>query len=164
MNRTRAILCALIVVLSVAVVGPAAAQEDLVTITVSVETSGGDSVRGATVTATWDGGSTSATTLSNGQALMDVPEGAEVELSVTHDDYVRNFPLPLEDASAEEVSMTVYEKASARVVVEDSQGPVEDATVTLRKNRRDVFEEPTGGAGVVTSGTIEAGTYSVVVR
>ena len=164
MNRTRAVLCALLIALSVAAVGPAAAQEDLVTLTVSVETSGGDLVRGATVTATWDGGSTSATTVSNGQALMDVPEGADVELSVTHDDYVRNFPLAVSDASAGEVSMTVYEKASARVVVEDSAGPVSEATVTLRKGGNDVFEEPTGGAGVVTSGTIEAGTYTVVVR
>jgi len=164
MNRTRAVLCALIVALSVVAAGPAAAQEDLVTLTVSVETTGGDPVRGATVTATWDGGSASATTVSNGQALMDVPEGADVELSVAHADYVRNFPLAVSDVSGGEVSMTVYEKASARVLVEDSSGPVGDATVTLRKGGNDVFEEPTGGAGVVTSGTIEAGTYTVVVR
>jgi len=163
MNRTRAVLCALIVALSVVAAGPAAAQEDLVTLTVSVETPTGDPVRGATVGASWDGGSTSATTVSNGQALMDVPEGADVELGVIHTDYVRNFPVTVSDVDGGEVSMTVYPKASARVLVEDSQGPVGDANVVLRKGGRDVFDEATGGAGVVTSGTIEAGTYTVVV-
>ena len=164
MNRTRAVLCALIVALSVAAAGPAAAQEDLVTMTVSVETSGGDPVRGATVRATWDGGSTVATTVSNGQALMDVPEGADLELRVTHTDYVRNFPVTVSDADGDTVSVTVYDKASARVLVEDSAGTVGDATVTLRKNDRDVFEEATDGEGAVESGVIEAGDYTVVVR
>ena len=161
MTRTRAFLCALLVALSVVAVAPAAAQEDFVTLEVTVETPGGDPVRGATITATWDGGSTSATTVSDGRALFDVPDDADVELSVEHDDYVRNFPLTVEDASNRGVSMTVHEKATARVVVEDGDGPVANADVTLRKGGRDVVQAQTDDDGVVTSGTIEAGTYSV---
>ena len=163
MSRTRALLCALLVALSVAAVGPVSAQEEYVTLTVSVETPGGDPVRGATLTASWDGGSTSRTTAANGKAFVDVPDGADVRIRVSHADYVRNFPLTVDDASTEDVSMTVYRKSTARIVVEDGDGPVADAGVTLSKGGRAVVEKTTNGDGVVTSSVIEAGTYSVTV-
>lgn len=161
MTRSRAFLCALLVALSVVAAAPAAAQEDFVTLTVSVETPSGEDVRGATLTATWDGGSTSQTTAANGKAFVDVPEGADVEIRVDHADYVRNFPVTVDDATTSDVSVTVHEKATARVVVEDGAGPVADADVKLRKDGRDVVQAKTDDDGVVTSGTIEAGTYSV---
>lgn len=46
MSRSRAFLCALTVTLSVAAAGPVVAQDDLVTLTVTVETDAGDPVRG----------------------------------------------------------------------------------------------------------------------
>lgn len=163
MHRNRALLCALLVALSVAGTTPATAQEDLVTLTVSVETDGGDPVRGATLTAEWDGGSSSETTKSNGKALLDVPDGADVEISVDHDDYVRNFPVVVEGADGGEVTVTVYRTSSVRVLVEDGDGPIRNAEVTLRKGSRDVAEGTTDDDGVMESGTIEAGTYSVSV-
>ena len=163
MNRTRALLCALLVALSGVAAGPAAAQEDLVTLTVTVETPSGDPVRGATLTATWDDDSISRTTAANGKAFVDVPDGADVEIAVDHDDYVRNFPLVIEDAETDDVSMTVYEKSTVRVVVSDDEGRVSDAEVTLRKNGHEVARDPTDGEGVFTSGTIEAGEYTVTV-
>lgn len=163
MNRTRAFLCALLVVLSAVAVGPAAAQEDLVTLTVSVETSAGEAVGDATLTAAWDGGSRSRTTASNGRAFLDVPAGAEVEIHVQHSDYVRNFPVTVSDASERELDVTVYRRSTARVLVEDGDGPVPGAEVSLRKEGREVHSESTEDDGIVDSGTIEAGTYSVVV-
>lgn len=114
-----------------------------------------------TLTATWDGGSTTRTTASNGKAFVDVPDGADVEIGVDHDDYVRNFPAIVEDADEREVSVTVYRTSSARIHVEDGDGPVPGADVTLRKGSRDVVEATTGDDDVVESGTIEAGTYTV---
>ena len=163
MNRKRAFLCALLVALSAVAAGPAAAQEDLVTLTVTVETPAGDPVRGATLTATWDDSSISRTTAANGKAFVDVPDGADVEIRVDHDDYVRNFPLTVEDAETDEVSMTVYEKSTVTVVVEDGEGRVSGALVTLRKNGDQVAEERTDDEGVFASDTIEAGDYSVTV-
>ena len=166
MTRSRALLCALLVALSVVAAGPAAAQEEFVTLTVTVETPAGDPVRGATLTATWDDGSTSRTTAANGKAFVDVPDDADVEIAVEHDDYVRNFPATVEDASDEDVSLTVYEKATARIVVHDGESRIADADVSFRKDGRDedVVKGTTGGDGVVTSGTIEAGDYTVTVR
>lgn len=166
MTRSRAFLCALLVALSVVAAGPAAAQEEFVTLTVTVETPAGDPVRGATLTATWDGGSSSETTKANGKALLDVPDDADVRIAVEHDDYVRNFPATVEDASNEEVSLTVYEKATARIVVHDGEARIADADVSFRKDGRDedVVQGKTGGDGVLTSGTIEAGDYTVTVR
>ena len=166
MTRSRAFLCALLVALSVVAAGPAAAQEEFVTLTVTVETPAGDPVRGATLTATWDGGSSSETTKANGMALLDVPDDADVEIAVEHDDYVRNFPATVEDASDDDVSLTVYEKATARIVVHDGEARIADADVSFRKDGRDedVVQGTTGDDGVLTSGTIEAGDYTVTVR
>lgn len=165
MSRARTVAVLLVALVTVAAGGATtvAAQEDLVTLTVSVTTPSDDPVRNARLTASWDGGSTTRTTASNGRAFLDVPDDADVEISVRHDDYVRNFPLEVEDASEEEVGMTVYEKASISVTVEDSDGPVPDAPVTFRKDGRDVTTEDTGDDGVATSGTVEAGSYTIVV-
>ena len=154
---------ALVVALSVAAGGTAGAQEDLVTLTVSVETPGGTLLGGATVTASWDGGSRSRTTASNGKAFVDVPDGEDVELTIESGSYVRNFPVTVDGASAREVTLTVFPRASAEITVTDGDGPVQDANVRLRKDRRDVVASTTDDGGVVESGTIESGDYTVVV-
>lgn len=166
MSPTRALLLVTILLLSGAVgwTAPVAGQEDLVTLTVSVQTPDGDPVRDARLTATWDGGSApAATTRSNGQALIDVPAGADVSLRVSHADYVRNVPYTIADASQRGVTMTVYPKASARIAVEDADGPVADAEVSLRKGSFRVTQGTTGEDGTLDTGTVEQGVYTLTV-
>jgi len=75
------------------------AAQSNVTLTVTVVDQDGDAVSGVDISATWDdGGPVDETTRSNGQALVDVPEGANVTLSVDDEDYVRNAPLEIQDA------------------------------------------------------------------
>lgn len=165
MGRGRTLTIAMGIVLLIAAGAPAtvAAQEDRVTITIAVITPNEEPVSGASITAYWDGGSTTGTTFSNGKALLDVPDGADLEVLVSHDDYVQNFPAQVEDASEREVDVTVYEKASLHVTVEDADGPVSNASVSFQKDGREVVNRATGSGGVVTSGTVEAGEYRVRV-
>lgn len=165
MNRGRPLAIVVGIVLLIAAGAPAtvAAQEDRVTITIAVVTPGDDPVAEASITAYWDGGSTTGTTFSNGKALLDVPDGADLEVLVSHDDYVRNFPAMVEDASEREVEVTVYEQASLRVTVEDADGPVSNASVSFQKDDREVVNRATRSSGEVESGTVEAGTYRVRV-
>lgn len=164
MGKSGIILATLLAVsvVGMAVPGIASAQTD-VTLTVSVTTPDGTAVGGASLTATWDGGSTSATTASNGKAFVDVPEGADVAIGVSHPDFVRNAPYRVNDASERNAHVTVYDKASATIAVQDADGPVDDATVTVAKNGQTVVQRTTSD-GEVSTGTIEAGTYHVTVR
>lgn len=141
--------------------GGAAAAD--VTLTVGVETDGGDTVGGATLTATWSNGSATATTASNGKAFLDVPEGETVDITVEHDEYMRNSALVVEDASAREVTLTVRPKGEATVWVTDEEGSVEDALVTLSQDDQTVVSERTN-EGSIDSGPIEAGTYDLLVE
>lgn len=160
MHQRTALLTALLVVLGAAgpAIGLASAQ---VTLTVALETPGGSPVGNADLTATWDGGSTNTTTASNGKAFIDVPEGADVTIEVEHPDYIRNSPYEVTDAEEEEVTVTVWEKASATVTVRDAQGEVEDVRVAFRKDGETVTVQRTDADGLVESGVIEAGEYTL---
>jgi hypothetical protein len=140
----------------------ASAQSETVTLTVSVADQDGAAVAGATLTATWENGSTTQTTASNGKAFVDVPGGANVSIDVSHPDYVRNTPYEIRDADERDVAIEVAEKASVTVSVEDGEGLVDGAMVTLVKDGQTVLEGETTD-GTVSSGTIEAGTYSLTV-
>lgn len=160
--RIRTVLLVAALVLGAAggpAVGLAGAQE--VTLTVTVVTAAGDPVSGADLTVTWDGGSDTVTTRSNGQALVDVPEGADVTIEVDHPGYVRNEPYRLTDASQEEVEVTVYQKSSLSLTVTDGDGPVEGVRVVLRKSGAVVEVLSTTARGKAESGVIEAGQYTV---
>lgn len=142
---------------------PAAAQ-DVVTLTVTVETPAGEPVASAELTATWDGGSTTEETASNGKAFLDVPDGATVEIAVDHPDFIRNNPYVVEDVSEENVDITVYERANTAFVVEDSDGRVDDASVTLFRHNRVAFAQQTDANGEIATGDLEAGTYTLAVE
>lgn len=160
----RIVLLAGVIVLAT-VGGPIAglASGDDVALEIVVETPDGDPVDEATVTATWDGGSDSGETSSNGRVFIDVPEGEDVSIEIEHEEYVRNRPYEVSDASAAEVAITVWEKASASVTVDDDDGPVEDVRVAFRKSGDFVAAHRTDEQGVVDSGVIEAGEYSLRV-
>ncbi|MBS3760769.1 PGF-CTERM sorting domain-containing protein [Halodesulfurarchaeum sp.] len=163
MERPRRLFAiGFVLVLLLAVVPAPAAAAD-VTLTVTVETEAGDSVAGAELTATWDDNSTTATTFSNGKAFIDVPDGETVELTVEHDEYMRNSPLVIEEASGMDVTMTVHPISDATISVQDDGETVDDALVTLSQDGTSVVSERTTD-GTIATGEIEAGTYTLAVE
>lgn len=165
MSRARVLGVALLVVLSLSG-GPAVVAADTTTLTVSVETRGGSAVADATIVATWDGGSTTATTANNGKAFVDVPDGERVEIVIEHPEYTRNFPYVIEDTSqvSGEVTVPVAAKSSLSLTVRDSEGPVSNARVGIRWNDRLITSQQTGDDGLVSLQTVETGTYEVTVE
>lgn len=145
-----------------AAVGPAAAA-GTATLTVALETPGGDPVGGAEITANWSSDSTTATTAANGKAFIDVPDNAEVTISVSHPNYVRNNPYVVSNAETEDVPITVYEKARVTFRITGGGGPVEGATVRLRKGGTQAVGGQTDADGRWRTGVIESGEYVVGV-
>lgn len=148
------------VLLAAAAVGPAAATQETVTLTVTAVNDGA-TVGGVTLNATWDGGWNTATTASNGKAFLDVPEGADVEIHVEDETYVRNFPKTVENAEGEDVTVEVSRKGSLRVTVTGSEGTLEGVDVTLVRDGRVVTSGTTNADGAYRTGAIERGTYTV---
>lgn len=168
--KQQALAVALVVLLSAAggfaAVGTTAGVADAqaqVALTVTVTDDFNNAIRDAEVTATWDGGSDSAETASNGKAFLDVPEGADVNLTVTHTAYTLNNPVVVADAEAQEVQIEVFRKATAAVTVRSGDSAIGSADVVLTKQGQDrpAATGTTDGDGLFESGTIEQGTYVV---
>ena len=162
-DMRRKVILTLVFLLTICAVGTATvvADED-VALTVSVVDENGDPVGGATVEATWDDGEAARTTASNGKVFIDVPSGADVELDVDDDRYVRNQPLTVENATEREVELTVFPHGDATVTVTDTDGaPLSDATVTLMRDSRTVSSGETDADGTFNTGTVEQGEYRV---
>ena len=141
--------------------GTTAMQSDT-TLEVAVVDQDGDGIGGATINATWDGGSRTVTTASNGRAFVDVPEGDDVELNVTAEEYVRNHPLVVTDATNEEVTVDMALKGRSTVVVQDTDGePVEDVSIELQQEFRIDAAGETDVTGQFSTGTIEQGEYEL---
>lgn len=137
-----------------------AAANDEVSLTVSVVNQSGAGVGDATVIATWDGGEATGTTASNGKVFIDVPNGADVELDVDDDRYVRNRPLSISDADEREIELPVVPQGTATVTVTDSDGqPLSDATVRLRQDDETVASGETDGNRTFRTDAIERGEY-----
>lgn len=163
MHQRTALLTAVLVV--AAATGPfiGLASAD-VTLTVTVKTAAGGTVSGADLTAKVDGSVVdTATTAGNGKAFIDVPDGADVTIEVDHSEYVRNSPYTVTNATNEEVTVTVWEKATASVTVSDADGPVEDVRVVFRKAGEIVKVRSTDAQGGVESGVIESGEYTLTL-
>ena len=163
----RAVLLSVVLVVAAAApfVGTAAATQEQVTLDVTVENQAGEPVSGATVNATWDGGKESATTTSSGRTLIDVPRGADVELTIQDETYVRNFPVRVPDAEPQEVIIDVSRKGSATLAVTDGDDqPVRNATVFVRQGRRVVVKGQTNAEGRFSTGTIERRDYTLIFR
>jgi len=163
MRRTT-VLCVAVFVALAAVPMPTAAQSEQVTLTVTVVNQADQRVGGATITASWDGGNTTETTRSNGQALIDVPRGAAVELDVSSDQYIRNTPYVIESADGQRVEVGVAQQGSATVTVFDTDGErVNNAVVRLWQDGTPVVNSRANENGVLESQTIEQGEYRLVV-
>lgn len=171
MNASRsALVAAAVLFIAVVATGGAVGQgADPVTLTVSVVDQDGDAVGGATVEASWETdsgetGTASGSTASNGQVLLDVPEGSSVELDVDDDTYVRNRPLEIENATARGVELGVTRSGTATVsVVDDRNRSQADARVVVREDGRSVDRGETGSDGVYETARLERGTYNVTV-
>lgn len=157
----RHLLFVLLVICSVAAVPGSVAAQDSTTLTVSVVTDDGSGVGGATIEATWDDGSTTETTASNGMAFVDVPEGADVELDAESDDYIRNVPVVVEDADEQDVEIEVARKGSLTVETTGADGPVEGVRVRLIQGGTSVVDENTDAQGTFTTPIIEQGDYTL---
>ena len=157
--RRNLVLTGLLIVSLFAGVAPAAAQPADVTLTVSVVTESGDPVGGASIEATWEDGETTARTASNGKAFIDVPEGADVSLAAESENYIRNRPLVVEDATAREVNVTVAPKGELTVDVTDTQGVVENARVRLIRDGETIASGTTNADGSYTTPAVEQGDY-----
>jgi len=142
-----------------------AATQEQVTLTVSVVNQSGYGVSGVTINATWDGGSTSETTASNGRAFVDVPRGADVELTIDDGRYVRNLPRAVEDASNQDVTIDVALPGQVAVTASDQDGRVANATVELiNSDNRLVDEGTTSAQGVFTTQEVERKSYILVLE
>ncbi|MFB6122244.1 MAG: carboxypeptidase-like regulatory domain-containing protein [Haloferacaceae archaeon] len=155
----------LVCVLAGATAVPASvgAQQELVTLTVTVADQSDRPIADVELTATWDGGSTTETTASNGQALVDVPKGADVTIRVSHPDYVRNDPYRVTDATGGPVDVPVWRKGSLVVDVTDGEGDVRGARVVVRHKRRVVKTGTTGSDGEYATGPLQFGDYTLTV-
>jgi PGF-CTERM protein len=161
--RTVLLLAGLLMTSAVAGVAPAAAQPDEVTLTVSVVTDSGTSVGDATVEATWDDGSATVETASNGKAFVDVPEGADIEVNAESADFIRNRPVVVEDASEREITVEVASKGQLTVTANDTEGPVAEARVRLRVDGEVIVEGETDAGGEFTTPEVEQGDYFLEV-
>jgi len=170
MNAVRlALVAATVLLIAVVATGGAVAQNDPVTLTVAVTDQDGDAVGGVTVEAAWETesgetGTASGMTASNGNVLLDVPEGASVNLDVDDDTYVRNTPLRIDDATASDVALDVSRSGIATVSVVDNQNRSQaDATVTIREGGRSIDRGETDSDGTYETARLERGTYQVTV-
>ncbi|WP_251329986.1 PGF-CTERM sorting domain-containing protein [Haloplanus pelagicus] len=165
MPRPPTALCIALILSLVVPAAPVVAQSDggTVTVTVAVRTPAGDAVTNAELDVEWADGSTTATTAGNGKAFVDVPDGARVEVSVTHPRYVRDSPYVIQSASEREVAVTAYRKSTLRLQVNDQNGSALEASVLVERGGLDVATGSTGPDGVFETGVLQAGDYVVTV-
>lgn len=163
MGNKYVLFVAFLLVGSVAAPTALAAEQTAVTITVSVVDGAGDPISGAELTASWDGGETTETTRSNGQALIDVPQGSDVRIAVDDPDYVRNAPYRLTDAQGGDVTVEVAPRGSAVVRVTDGSSALADARVTVTRDGETVANGTTNDNGAFRTDVIEQGRYDLRV-
>ena len=171
MQRTTLAVFVVAVVALVAAGGLAtadagAAQDEMVTVELSVTTPDDEPIGGADVVIEWDDGSVETTTRSNGRVLEDVPTGADLDVTLEHDEYVQNVPYQVSDVEANQlIETTMYPPATIDVEVLTEDAAVDGAAVRLRKHgqSRAADEGETGEDGIYSSAAIEEGTYDVRV-
>ncbi|MEF8899717.1 MAG: PGF-CTERM sorting domain-containing protein [Halovenus sp.] len=174
MSQSRVVAATLgvgvLVLAAVAVGGVAAQEQGQITVEVNLVDQNGNGVGEAELTATWEGGENVATTTSGGLALLEVEEGADVEISVDHPRYVRNQPYVLSDVTVPseedrlQVEIPVSLSGTASIVVKDADGPVEDVRVRVREDFGDqtrVQTLETSPNGVAETDELERGQYTV---
>lgn len=143
--------------------GGVAAADGVVTLTVTVEDRDENPVQGAELVATWEDGDATATTASNGKAFLDVPHGANVSIAVDHDEYVRNAPYDVENATEREITVDVARQGELVIRASHDDAPVDDVDVVVRKDGQRIVSGETSADGEFETGVIEQGDYTVAV-
>lgn len=169
MKRGAILFAALVVLapLSAGTAALAADEQETVTIEIKVVNGDGSAVEGATLNVSWNGGQTTARTFSNGRAFAEVPADASVTIAATHDTYVRNVPVEVENPTQDQVvEVPMAQPASIELVVVDGDGPVSGARVALSKVGQSglVAYERTDDEGAVRATQVEEGEYTATVR
>lgn len=138
-----------------------------VTLRVTVVNAEGGPLGNAEVTVAYGDQERTKETVSNGEVLFDVPEGATVEITPSHPMLVKNNPRTVDDIGSDTaVTVRMYQPATATLSVVDSNGnPVEDVDVQLRKEGRALIADrgTTATDGTYTTPSLERGNYSVRV-
>jgi len=162
------VVAALIVSLGIGTLGTVSAQEQT-TMTVSVTDGNGDPISDAEVTASWGDGEGTDTTRANGNALIDVPTGADIEVSVEHPDYVQNIPKAVENPD-NTVDIEMLEPGTAEITVVDAENgePVEDVALIIthtsvgkHDDGAEVATIETNANGVAEIAEIEQREYAI---
>jgi PGF-CTERM protein len=162
-RATAVAVLLVLVALAPATTGGVGAQEDVVALTLEVVDGNGDPVGGVELDVSWEGGSETVTTRSNGRVFVDVPAGSTPEIAVSHDVYMRNHPFVVENVSADTVQIPVARSGTVDVTVAGSTGPVADASVRLVRNGRNAAAVRSDGDGMAVAGPVERGEYGLVV-
>ncbi|MEF8973452.1 MAG: carboxypeptidase regulatory-like domain-containing protein [Haloarcula sp.] len=166
-HRSALVVGLLTLLVGSGVVAGTAAAQSQATLTVTVVDQDGDPLSGIDISATWDdgaGGPVNETTRANGQALIDVPEGANVTLQIDDEEYVRNVPYVVEDAETGAIEVPVSASATATVNAVNADGqPAENARIRLYKDGNYVVDRNAGSDGTITTRPIEEGEYRVIV-
>ncbi len=160
-----AVLVAFVVVAATyGLVGTAAADD--VTLEITVVDRDGRPASDADIRVTWNdsqGGPVERTTTADGRALVDVPDGANVAIEVVDDEYVRNRAFRIFDVEGGQVTVPASESGRATFVVEGADGPVADATLSVRAPGGEVDSLTTNASGVARTRPLEQGRYTVRV-
>lgn len=143
-------------VLAPGAIGGATAQEDQVVVTISVVDSAGESVgKGVNLTVSWNGGSQNGTTLADGNAYVEVPNGSNIDVEITDDEYIRNWPYEQANVRGETVEVPVALSGQATVTVEGESGnPIPNAEVRVREGST-IETLTTNASGQVATGRLE---------
>lgn len=157
------VLVVLVGVITPAVTGGVTAQEQT-TATVTVVDQAGERVGDVDLRVVWNNGegSENVTTRANGQALVDVPAGATVQIRVTDEEYLRNSPAVFFGVDGGELEVEVSLPGTARVTATDSAGQVEGATARL-SGQGTIRTADTGVDGLAVLGPVERGEYDLRV-
>lgn len=166
MKRAIAILTGVLLIGCVVAAGGTAVADnggDVVTVTTTVTDSNGEPVGNVDLTATWDGGSTTTSTASNGKAFLDVPEGETIVVELDHDTYVQNEPYEFVAEADGEESIDVVEGGSISVDTTAGDDELGEVRVIVRQNGEIVSTGHTDDDGAYETGRIEQGEYTVAV-
>jgi hypothetical protein len=157
------VLVVLVGVATPTATGGVTAQEQT-TATVTVVDQAGERVGDVDLRVVWNNGegSENVTTRANGQALVDVPAGATVQIRVTDEEYLRNSPAVFFGVDGGELEVEVSLPGTARVTATDSAGQVEGATARL-SGQGTIRTADTGVGGLAVLGPVERGEYDLRV-
>ncbi len=157
------VLVVLVGVATPTATGGVTAQEQT-TATVTVVDQAGERVGDVDLRVVWNNGegSENVTTRANGQALVDVPAGATVQIRVTDEEYLRNSPAVFFGVDGGELEVEVSLPGTARVTATDSAGQVEGATARL-SGQGTTRTADTGVDGLAVLGPVERGEYDLRV-